>query len=132
MYKCVCTIDEVKESIHSMDFVEANINHIQRMLTHNNFGKLAPYERGLVVIDFKNFTIINLCTDLMAGAIKKGEENEQLKKFYEHKRVMLDEIDYMLDLRPFTVDTYNSGFKFSLSNRSTSCLTRSFLRYGFL
>ena len=111
IFKCIRTIDEVKESIHSMDFVEANIHHLTKMFKNNIFGKLAPCEKGLIVIDFKSHTIINLCTGLMAGAIKKGEENEQLKKFYEHKRVMLDEIDYMLDLRPFTVDTYNSAFK---------------------
>ena len=111
-YKCIRTIKEVSESIHSMDFVEDNHDYLMKnILKHNIFGKLAPREKGLIVIDYENHTIINLCGGLMAGAIKKGEETKQLNKFYENKRVMLDKIDYMLDLRPFTVDTYNSSFK---------------------
>lgn len=112
IHKCIRNVQEIKESIHSMDFVEANHDHrMDNILKHNIFGKLAPRENGLVVIDYENNTIINLCTDLMAGAIKKGEETVELQRFYDKGRVMLDKIDYMLDLRPFTVDTYNSAFK---------------------
>ena len=111
LYKSTRYIDKIRDCIHNIGFVENNISYLtDNILIDNIFTKMAPSSMGLIVVDFDSNIIINYNAGSTVGTIKKGHETESLKDFYDKKRVILDEIDYMLDLRPFVVDNYNYEF----------------------
>ena len=112
IYKCCREANEIEKYIHTLKFVNLNHNYfMDNILKHNIFTKFAPANKGLIVIDCLHNTIIHYTNEFITGTIKGREETRELNKFYKHNRVMLDRIDYMIDMSPFNVDTYNAAFK---------------------
>lgn len=111
LYKSTRYIEKIRDCIHNIKFVEKNIDYLNKNILINNiFTKMAPSSMGLIVIDFNSNIIINYNLGTTIGTIKKSQETKSLQDFYDKKRIMLDEIDYMLDLKPFVVDNYNYEF----------------------
>jgi hypothetical protein len=82
-------------------------DHLYSFLQDSPDGILAPFGDGLIVIDIDSNSIISYQRAFIAGTIKRGEESDYLQEFYDESRVLADQIDYMLDLKPLKQDTYD-------------------------
>jgi hypothetical protein len=98
----------LQDLVNNVKLPKKDEDHLKAFYNDVPDGIIAPFGSGLIVIDMDTNTIISYQSSFVAGTIQKGEENENLTEFYKEGLVLVDSVDYMLDLKPFKHDIYNS------------------------
>lgn len=111
IFKAVRGVEEIQNAINNIKFVKCNMEHIYNNILKNQvFGKLAPIDRGLIVIDLDRNIIVTYHNGFIIGTIEQNEDSQHLQAFKDDGLIMLDTIDYMLDFRPMKKDNYNCKY----------------------
>ena len=90
------------------------LKHIKKHLLHNEnaiLNRIYPIEGGLIVIDLDTNTIVNLQNEFTVGTMMHNKVHQDiLKDLYANGKILLDEIDFMIDIRPFVHENYDARY----------------------
>jgi len=112
IYKSFRFTHQIYRIINNIKFANRDPDYMKSyVLGSNIFGKLAPVDGGILVIDYDNNKIIAYQNAFIPGTIERHKVTPELQAFYDAGKILLDQIDYMLDMRPFRNQFFNCKYK---------------------
>jgi len=114
-YQHIADSEVIQFQINNIRFIEKDPDHIKTHFIFNEnalLNTIYPIEGGIIVIDFDTDTIVNLQNEFAAGTMMHDNVHpDLLKELYDNGKILLDEIDYMIDIRPFVHENYDAEFQ---------------------
>ena len=117
LYQNTMDSSDVENIVNNVKFINNDKLHISNLISllesedDTTIKSIHPIVGGIIVIDLDNNVIVNYQNEFTPGTMFHNKVNKDLlDELYEEGKILLDEIDFMIDIRPFVHENYDARY----------------------